>query len=98
LDWAWLALLRPSGPLAEGAFYGLGTSFSIASISFTSTNSDINVNSANYSNVNSPPQVDLTNQYLVNSYPPSGPMTLTIAVPSAVTAFALKFTRPQPPL
>jgi hypothetical protein len=25
-------------------------------------------------------------------------MTLTIALPSAVTAFALKFTRPQPPL
>jgi hypothetical protein len=81
-----------TGPLTTGDFYGgLGASFSINSITFSATNSGINVNSASFYN-QFPPTIDITNQYLVNTYPPSGDMTLTITLPTAVTAFALDFS------
>jgi PEP-CTERM motif len=67
-----------------------GTTFTINSIGFTATNSGINVNSASFYDQFG--QTDLTNQYLVNTYPPTGDMTLTITLPTAVTAFGLDFS------
>ena len=82
-----------TGPLATFDFYSAapdGTTFSINSIGFTAANSGSNVNSANFYNQFG--TTDITNQYLVNTYPPTGDMTLTITLPTAVTAFALDFS------
>lgn len=84
-----------TGPLTIGTFYNVpGDSLTLNSITFASTNSGENINSASFYD-HFPPTIDITNQYLVNGFPandPTLPLTLTITLPSAVTAFALDFS------
>ena len=84
-----------TGPLTTGTFYNVpGNSLTLNSITFASSNSGENINSASFYN-QFPPTIDITNQYLVNGFPPDDstlPLTLTITLPSAVTAFALDFS------
>jgi hypothetical protein len=84
-----------TGPLAIPTFYNVpGDSLTLNSITFASSNSGENINSASYYD-QFPPTIDITNQYLVNGFPPVDstlPLTLTITLPSEVTAFALDFS------